>query len=85
MMSEWQPITEKPPKPTTVIFYSYTSDLSFADQPYRDERVSLGFCDGTNWFWLGTAHLVWEWPDDEGDPNLPTHWMPLPPPPPHDY
>jgi hypothetical protein len=92
-MSEWQSIETAPDKPMTVLFYNATMTwrdsagrvielgAAFPSEPYREERVGLGFWDGECWRWIGSGHAVWEWPDDDTDPNLPTHWMPLPPPP----
>lgn len=87
----WRPINETPDRPMPVIYYSITRDFggegprypepAFAGQPYRDERCDLGYWDGKDWCFQGTGHAVWENPEDDGDPDLPTHWMPLPSPP----
>ena len=47
--------------------------------PERDEKYSLGFWDG-DWFWMGTAHRVFEI-DPIGHPDQPSHWSPVLPPP----
>lgn len=83
----WRPISEPPDTPMPVIFYSVSRDFggegplypeaAFAEQPYRDERCDLGYWDGTEWCCQGTGHAVWENPEDESDPDLPTHWKPL--------
>lgn len=92
---EWQKIEVMPKEPMTVLFYSKNRTWSDAEgtifgkdgepfskfQPYRDERVDLGYWDGKEFCWQGTGHPVWEWDYHDGDPDLPTHWMPLPEPP----
>jgi len=94
-MQGWRPISTKPTVPMTVIFYSKNitwwsttpenrtapGEPLDANAPYRDERLSLGFWDGIEFCWQGTGHAVWEWEYDEGNPDLPTHWMPAPLPP----
>jgi len=84
----WQPVSSTPNRPMTVIFYSITrswygneGEKIAAPWPdYRDEKADIGYWNGTEWRWQGTGHLVWEWPEHEGDPDLPTHWMRLQPP-----
>ena len=47
--------------------------------PYREERISVGFWDGEDWCENNTGHSVME--DWRVPYWTPTHWMPLPIPP----
>ncbi len=71
-MSEWQPI-ETAPKDRTPIDvwgdYGRVCDVSWRDAPSHDER-GAGWRD-TDGTFLGPPFLA-----------TPTHWMPLPDPPP---
>lgn len=90
-MIEWMPIETKPPHKMPVLYYSTT--LRFWDgkgddnilpqmpEEGRDEAFELGFFDGDEFHWNGTGHALFEFDYDEGDPQKPTHWMPLPDPP----
>ena len=65
-MTEWQPI-ETAPKDGTVFLAYWEPPRNF---PYKDKYHVCHYAHGVIWpGWINT-------PDD-----LPTHWMPLPPPP----
>ena len=86
-MMEWQPIETAPKYNVPVLLY-------FGRRAWRDtngmpvnldavreivERTEVAFCDDGDILECGTAHSVWE--EWRGPENMPTHWMPLPPPP----
>lgn len=90
MKLDLTPIAQTPAAPCMVLFFSATRQWWRDDEngirvdvphpcdpekPYRDERFDLGFWDGETWRWSGTAHEVWQFDYNEGDPNLPTHYV----------
>lgn len=91
-MGEWRPIEEAPDEPMAVALLFANrewTDMSGAPavfEGFRDhaERVEVGFWDGSAWCEAGTAHDCFEpWRVENDD--TPTHWTPLPlPPPPKD-
>jgi hypothetical protein len=62
-----------------VMFADYGTDAPV--EPLPHERVSVGYWDGGEFVYSGSNHAVFEFGDKPGDPQLPTHWMPLPEPP----
>lgn len=90
-MSEWQPIETAPKADiAAVLFFSGRTWTDQNDQPcslglVRDhsERCEIAFYEAGTWYFAGTGHEVYEDWRVEGGPNYtPTHWMPLPAPPP---
>lgn len=90
MTERWRSTrTEKPDRPMMVMFYHADAvffdttdavvDVPSLQEPWRDERYSLGFWNGQRFRKLGTGHDAFEpldYPED-----CPTHWAPVPPPP----
>jgi hypothetical protein len=83
---DWQPIETAPEKPAALllfsarlVFHDARSDASVTPEPH--ERYEIGYWDGDDYFWSGTNHRIFE-QDRPGSDYLPTHWMPLPSPPP---
>lgn len=78
----WQPIETEPPIGTVAVLYTppEPADDGFEGLDYRyDLAIFRETLLGQNWHEQGTNHLVRE-REDLGW-VMPTHWMPLPPPP----
>lgn len=87
-MSEWWfPIRQKPDCPMPVLYYSLTEEWhDMQDNPVETApddcvRYDLGHWDGHSFLYSNSNHEVFEFSEDENDPNKPTHWQPLSPPP----
>lgn len=79
---EWQPIDEPPAQPAMVVLFFPHDDLAPGfdkREPFRDERTELGYWNGTEWCFAGSAHKVFEHSTDREDG--PTHFLILPIPP----
>ena len=83
----WKAISERPERPMPVLLFF--ANIFWTDQdgkqirtipeePYRDDRIEVGFWTGDRWCENGTGHDVfedWRHPD-----YTPTHWAPVSPP-----
>lgn len=88
-MTGWQPISVHPDRPMPVLLFFANAHFRGRDdiwrpaqelmEDFRDERVLVGFWDGTTWCENGSGHDVFE--DWRAPHWQPTHWMPLPEPP----
>lgn len=87
----WQGIGTPPKVPCQVeFFYGLArgrhfdgvdwTETTLVIAPYRDERRSLGYWDGSAWHHCGTGHEVYEFSDMPVE-DQPTHWRALPPAP----
>jgi len=90
-MSEWRLIEDKPTQPMMGILYSVTrlwaderlqvygqdGGPMFPEQPWRDLRAELAYWDGKCWREPHSGHRIWDFYHEDGDTDLPTHWMPL--------
>jgi hypothetical protein len=82
-MSGWQPIETAPRDGTVVVVFRGNVAFETSFGPSRDfvERCDLGWFEDGNWWQSGTGHDFFEpWAIEIG--HVPTHWMPLPDPPP---
>lgn len=82
----WRLITDPPAQSMPVLFYAEnTQTYSFrTGEPVEVPahyaiEYSVGYWDGEAWRESGTNHEVFEFVEP-GEPNMPTHWMPLHPP-----
>lgn len=85
---EWLPIESAPRDGTAVLVFfarrvwldENGNPVSFGDLRDQVERTEIGFYQDGDWLESGTAHSMFEDWRQPGD--FPTHWMPLPSPPP---
>ena len=89
-MSDWQPIETAPDKPMPVLLFA--RDMTFwsiqegvmqkhLPNDSRGERWAIGYWDGREFCYSGSNHACFEGWDEVGDPQKPTHWVPLQAPP----
>lgn len=89
-MGEWKPISSAPKDGTSVLVVDINASTPEAMEAHWAQHDAWGgeptWLCGKTWppFWKMTPRVARAYGEIVGEVMSPTHWMPIPPPPPKD-